>query len=350
METIKKFLTRTRGVNKLDLTDILTYLYLGFGVLLMFGPVLWVVLSSFKSSAEVVKFPPRLLPYRQQTVEIEGYEESLPLYSVELETGETAVLAQVRRVGLEAQMIDPANPGEIIRVNIDQRTPVESVYFGLENYIEGVQSFDFAVYLRNSVVVTITATLLTLLVNSMAAFALSKYQFKGRQTIFLIMISTLMVPLSVVLVPVFLVITKVGWNNNLLGVIIPGAATPTGVFLLRQYMLTIPDELLAAARIDGASEWRIYAQIVMPLARPALAVLAIFSIMWRWNDFLWPLIVLSRSEFFTLQVGLNSFQGELNVQWHLILAMTVLTLLPISVVFAFLQKNITTGIATTGMK
>jgi alpha-1,4-digalacturonate transport system permease protein len=147
-----------------------------------------------------------------------------------------------------------------------------------------------------------------------------------------------------------LVITNVGWNNNLLGIIIPAAATPTGVFLLRQYMLTIPDELIDAARIDGASEWRIYSQVILPLAKPALAVLTIFSVMWRWNDFLWPLIVLSRSEYFTLQVGLASFQGELNVQWNLILAMTVLTLLPITLVFGFLQRYITTGIATTGMK
>jgi alpha-1,4-digalacturonate transport system permease protein len=247
-------------------------------------------------------------------------------------------------------MIDPANPDEIIKVNINNREPIENVYFGLDNFIEGIESFNFARYLWNSVIVTVVATIITLLVNSMAAFALSKYQFRGRQTIFLVMISTLMIPLSVVLVPVFLVITTVGWNNNLLGVIIPGAATPTGMFLLRQYMLTIPDELIDAARIDGASEWRIYAQIILPLARPALAVLTIFSVMWRWNDFLWPLIVLSRNELFTLQVGLNSFQGELNVQWHLILAMTVLTLLPISIIFAFLQKNITTGIATTGFK
>jgi alpha-1,4-digalacturonate transport system permease protein len=164
------------------------------------------------------------------------------------------------------------------------------------------------------------------------------------------MISTLMIPLSVVLVPVFLVITRVGWNNSLWGVIVPGAATPTGVFLLRQYMLTIPEELLDAARIDGASEWRIYTQVILPLSRPALAVLTIFSVMWRWNDFLWPLIVLSRSELFTLQVGLQSFQGQLNVQWNLILAMTVITLLPITIVFALLQRSITTGIATTGMK
>ncbi len=350
MSGIFDFLTRTRGKNKLHITDMLTYLYLILGIIVMFGPVVWLILSSFKSSAEVVKFPPRLLPYRQETVQVAGFDEPLPLYRVQLEDGSTQTLAQVRRIGLEAQMIDPAQPDEIIKVNINAREPVENVYFGLDNFIEGIESFNFARYLWNSVVVTVVATVITLLVNSMAAFALSKYQFKGRQTIFLIMISTLMIPLSVVLVPVFLVITKVGWNNNLLGVIIPGAATPTGMFLLRQYMLTIPDELIDAARIDGASEWRIYAQIILPLARPALAVLTIFSVMWRWNDFLWPLIVLSRNELFTLQVGLNSFQGELNVQWHLILAMTVLTLLPITVVFAFLQKNITTGIATTGFK
>ena len=352
MSTVTSFLTRTRGRNKLDGTDMLTYLYLMLGTFLMFGPVTWLVLSSFKTPAEIAKFPPRLLPYSQETVIVEGYDEPLPLYNVSLGDDATARLVQVNRVGLEAQMIDPANPGEIIKVNINARSPVESVSFNLDNYRDGIASpsFNFPRYLRNSVIVTTLATMLTLLVNSMAAFALSKYRFRGSTAIFLIMISTLMVPLSVVLVPVFLVITRVGWNNNLLGVIVPGAATPTGVFLLRQYMLTIPDDLLDSGRIDGASEWRIYTQIILPLSRPALAVLTIFSVMWRWNDFLWPLIVLSRNELFTLQVGLNSFQGELNVQWNLILAMTVLTLLPITIVFAFMQKYITTGIATTGMK
>jgi alpha-1,4-digalacturonate transport system permease protein len=320
------------------------------GTVLMFGPVIWLVMSSFKPQTELIRFPPRFLPYRQQTVVVEGYEEPLQLFNVTMDDGSVRQLVQVRRVGIEAQMIDPARPDEIIRVNIDQRAPVEEVYFGLENYVVGTQRFNFWLYFRNSVVVTLSATLLTLLINSMAAFALSKYQFRGRDAVLVLTIGTLMVPLSVILIPVFLVITEVGWNNNLLGVIVPAAATPTGVFLLRQYMLTIPDELLDSARIDGASEWRIYLQIILPLARPALAVLAIFSVMWRWNDFLWPLIVLSRSELFTVQVGLNSFQGELQTQWNLILAMTVLTLLPITLVFAFLQKYITTGIATTGLK
>lgn len=350
MRTVLDYLTRTRGKKRLDITDWLSYLYLCIGTVLMFGPVVWLVMSSFKPQSELSRFPPRFLPYRQETLQVPGYDEPLELYNVTLEDGTVRQLVQIRRVGIEAQMIDPAHPDDIIRVNINQRAPVESVYFGLENYTDGLQSFNFWVYLRNSVVVTVLATMLTLLVNSMAAFALSKYQFRGRDTVLFLTIATLMVPLSVILIPVFLVITQIGWNNNLVGIIIPAAATPTGVFLLRQYMLTIPDELLQSARIDGASEWRIYLQIILPLARPALAVLTIFSVMWRWNDFLWPLIVLSRSELFTLQVGLNSFQGELQTQWNVILAMTVLTLLPITVVFAFLQRSITSGIATTGMK
>ncbi len=328
-----------------------TYGYLLLGVIVMFGPVLWLVMSSFKSSGDIKRFPPRFLPYHQELVEVAGYDEPLPLYSVRLEDGSSAQLTQIRRVGLEAQMIDPAAPeAGIIKVKLNDREPVESVRFSFDNYSRGVESFNFWRYLANSVTVTAAATILTLFVNSMAAFALSKYRFRGRGVIFMLIISTLMVPLSVILVPAFLLITALGWNNQLIGIIIPTIGTPTGVFLLRQYMLTIPDELLDSARIDGASEWRIYWQVILPLAAPALAVLAIFSTIWRWNDFLWPKIVMTTDEMFTLQVGLETFQGDLTIQWDLILAMTVLTALPITFVFGFLQKYITTGIATTGMK
>jgi alpha-1,4-digalacturonate transport system permease protein len=350
MTTVLSFLTRTKGGKRLARTDLLTYLYLTLGTIIMFGPVLWLIVSSFKPQQQLIRFPPTILPYQQETVALPGYDKPLDLFDVTMDDGSVRRLAQVARIGIEAQMVDPAAPDEIVKVNINQRQAVESVRFAFDNYTRGVQTFDFGTYLRNSVAVTLFATLLTLLINSMAAFGLSKYHFAGRNAIFFTMIATLMIPLPVILIPIFLVITEVGWNNNLLGVIVPAAATPTGVFLLRQYMLTIPDELLDSARIDGASEWRIYWQIVLPLATPALAVLAIFSVMWRWNDFLWPLIVLSRKELFTLPVALNSFQGEFNTQWDLVLAMTVLTLLPITVVFAFLQRYITTGIATTGLK
>ena len=344
------FLTRTRGRHRLHWTDWLSYAYLALGIFLMFGPVVWVVLSSFKTEAQLLEFPPSLLPYGQVTAKVEGHDQPLPLYRVELPSGEERVLAQVRRVGIQAQLVDPKAPGQLVKVNIDERKPVRAFSVAWSNYTELFALFNFGRYLWNSVFITVTATLIMLLINSMAAFALAKYDFRGRNMVFVLIIATLMIPPTIVLVPTFLVVSELGLLNTPWAVIWPGAATPTGVFLLRQYMLTIPDELIDAARMDHASEWKIYWRIVLPLSAPALAVLAIFAIMWRWNDFLWPLVVLTRNEQFTLQLALNSFSGELATQWNNLLAMTVLTLLPITFVFAFLQRYITTGIASTGIK
>ena len=344
------FLTRTRGRHRLHWTDWASYGYLLLGLVVMFGPVLWLVMSSFKTESALSQFPPTFLPYAQKTVVVPGHEQPLPLFLVKDEQGQVRELAQVRRIGLVATMVDPAQPDAEVRVGIQQRQPVNELRFAASNYTDLFGKFAFGTYLWNSVFITVVATLITLLINSMAAFALSKYQFTGQKTVFVLIIATLMIPPTIILVPAFLVVSGMGLLNNLWGVILPAVATPTGVFLLRQYMLTIPDELLEAARMDNASEWRIYWKIVLPLAAPAMAVLAIFSFMWRWNDFLWPLIVLSKSEHFTLQLALNSFQGELNTQWHYLLAMTVITLIPITLVFTFLQKYIATGIAGAGVK
>jgi alpha-1,4-digalacturonate transport system permease protein len=345
-----KFLTRSRGFKSFDWTDWLSYLYLSVGLFTMFAPIVWLVMSSLKTESALSQFPPTFLPYTQKTVQVAGFDKPLPLFMTRDDKGELRPMAQVRRIGIMATMVDPVRPDAPIQVNIKDRKPVNELKFAFANYTELFGKFSFGLYLWNSVFITVVATLLTLLINSMAAFALSKYKFQGQKTVFVLIIATLMIPPTIVLVPVFLVINSVGLLNSLWGVILPAIATPTGVFLLRQYMLTIPDELLEAARMDNASEWRIYWKIVLPLSAPALAVLAIFSVMWRWNDFLLPLIVLSRSEFFTLQLALNSFQGELNTQWNYLLAMTVITLVPITLVFAFLQKYITTGIASAGVK
>jgi alpha-1,4-digalacturonate transport system permease protein len=347
---VATFLTRTHGRGKLDWTDWVSYTYLCVGLFTMFAPIVWLVMSSLKTESALTQFPPTFLPYSQKSVVVAGHEKPLPLYLTKDDTGAVREMAQVRRIGIMATMVDPAKPEAQIRVNINDRKPINELKFSPSNYTDIFVKFSFGRYLWNSVFITVVATLLTLLINSMAAFALSKYQFKGQRAVFLLIIATLMIPPTIILVPVFLVINSVGLLNSLWGVILPAIATPTGVFLLRQYMLTIPDELLEAARMDHASEWRIYWRIILPLAAPALAVLAIFSVMWRWNDFLLPLIVLSKSEFFTLQLALNSFQGELNTQWHYLLAMTVITLIPITLVFAFLQKYITTGIASAGVK
>ncbi|HKE39314.1 MAG TPA: carbohydrate ABC transporter permease [Casimicrobiaceae bacterium] len=350
MPKLGELLTATRGRGRLDWTDWLSYGYLALGVLLMFGPVLWLVLSSFKTPAALTEFPPRLLPYGQAMVKVEGQPEALPLYRAKLPNGSTSEMVELRRIGIQATMIDPKHPDEQVQVNIRDRQPVREFHLATENYVDIFGKFDFGRFLWNSVFITVVATLITLLFNAMAAFALSKYRFSGQRSVFLLILATLMIPPTIVLVPNFLVVSELGLLNSLWGVIWPAVATPTGVFLLRQYMLTLPDELIDAARMDHASEWRIFWRIILPLSAPALAVLAIFSIMWRWNDFLWPLIVLSRTENFTLQLALNAFQGELTTQWNYLLAMTVLTLLPVTLVFAFLQRYITTGIASAGIK
>ena len=343
-------LKKIRVSGKLGWTDILSYAYLVLGVVLMFGPVVWLGLSSLKTPAALLEFPPSFLPLTQKTVPVPGHAQPLELYSVRQDDGSVRELAQVRRIGIQAQMVDPKAPETVLRVPIDRREPIREVAFSWSNYTDPLKQFDFTRFFGNSLFVTIVATLITLLINSMAAYALSIYEFRGKNAALLMVIGTLMIPITIVLAPVFLVITKMGLNNSLWAVILPGAATPTGVFLLRQYMLTLPRDLIEAARMDKASEWQIYSRIVMPLTLPALAVLAIFSIMWRWNEFLWPLAVLTKSESYTLQIGLNAFQGELQTQWHYLLAMTVMTLAPVALVFLFLQRFITTGIANTGMK
>ncbi|MUO78478.1 ABC transporter permease subunit [Agrobacterium vitis] len=343
------FLTRTRRQGRIGVTDVLAWLWLILGTLAVLVPVVWAGLSSMKPAAEITRFPPTLLPRDAVEVTVKGYDKPLSLWQVSMD-GTNRQMAMVRRIGLKAQMVDPENPQTPVSVDTRTITPVQSLTIATENYTDPLTRFAFLTFLKNSVFVTVVATALTLIVNALAAFALSKYRFRGDKAVFVLIISTLMIPLTVVMVPAYLVIVGVGLVDNLWGVIIPTIASPTGVFLLRQYMLTIPDELIEAARVDAASEFRIFWRIVLPLTAPALAVLAIFSVLWRWNDFLWPLIVLSSRENFTLQVGLNAFQGEFSVQWNYILAMTFLSLMPVTLVFLFLQKYITTGIAGTGMK
>ncbi|MGV1800344.1 carbohydrate ABC transporter permease [Agrobacterium vitis] len=343
------FLTRTRRQGRIGVTDVLAWLWLILGTLAVLVPVVWAGLSSMKPAAEITRFPPTLLPRDAVEVTVKGYDKPLSLWQVSMD-GTTRQMAMVRRIGLKAQMVDPENPQAPVSVDTRTIKPVQSLTIATENYTDPLTRFAFLTFLKNSVFVTVVATALTLIVNALAAFALSKYRFRGDKAVFVLIISTLMIPLTVVMVPAYLVIVGVGLVDNLWGVIIPTIASPTGVFLLRQYMLTIPDELIEAARVDAASEFRIFWRIVLPLTAPALAVLAIFSVLWRWNDFLWPLIVLSSRENFTLQVGLNAFQGEFSVQWNYILAMTFLSLMPVTLVFLFLQKYITTGIAGTGMK
>lgn len=358
--SVATFLTRTRGnretAQRVGLQDMLAYGYLVLGVLMILVPVLWTLFSSIKSETAVDSFDTRLLPLAQVTRQIDGVGEK-PLWVLTADDGTERLVYKAgptRRI-TEVSPVD--DPGTVLEVPRDRLRPHEELRIAVENYLDpilkrnGQDTFNFFTYLWNSVFVTVAATLITLLINAMAAFALSKYRFRGRLTFTILIVATLLIPPSIILVSLFFVVWSFGIFGSLWGVIIPAAATPTGVFLLRQYMLTIPDELLEAARMDAASEWLIFWRIVMPLSLPALSVLAILSVIWRWNDFLWSLIVpISDPEKHTLQLGLTQFAGEFNSDFHYILAMTVVTLIPITLVFVWLQRFITTGIATTGLK
>ena len=347
---VKNIVTQKKYKEKYHWTDYFSYFYLFLGVFLMFGPIIWLGLSSVKTLAGIQEYPPTILPLSQIQVEVDGYEKPLSLYNVTLEDGSTTELAEIKRVGITSKMVDPKDTEKTYKIPIDKREKIREFSVQWDNYLDPLRKYNFLLYFKNSIFVTVIATIITLIINSMAAYALSIYEFRGKNLALVFVIGTLLIPLTIILVPVFYVIANFGMINSLWGVILPGAATPTGVFLLRQYMLTLPRELIEAARMDHASEWAIYWRIVLPLSIPAIAVLAIFSIMWRWNDFLWPLIVLSKSEVYTLQIALNAFHGELTSQWNYVLAMTMVTLLPIALIFTYLQKFITTGIASTGMK
>ena len=348
--TWRVFLSARSGGRRANARDLITYSYLIIGAFIMLAPVLWGVMSSFKSPESIDRFPPESLPRAPARVEVDGFDEPLPLFNVELDDGTTAELAQVRRIGLEGTYVDPDNPTQAVTVHIANATGVREIDLAFNNYSDPLQEFDFLTFFKNSAFVTVTATLITLLFNSMAAFALSKYQFRGRGVLLGSVVSQLLLPSTVLLVPLFLVVHWLGWFDNLNALIWPVSATPTGVFLLRQYMLTIPDDMLDAARVDGATEWRVYWETVVPLSMPAISVLTIFSVMWRWNDFIWPLIIIGDPENYTLPLGLSFFSTEFDVRWGPLLAMTVLTLLPVTIVFAMLQRSITTGIASMGVK
>lgn len=354
---VSGFFSRRRGRDGADWTDWLAYGYLLLGVAIVLLPIAWMFLSSLKSPRALVENDPRPLPYEQVSVPApDGSGRQLGVFVWSKPDGTKADVAFLGPRGINARVFELAKPAEVIEVPRNALARKDRLAPRWENYTEPTlgstqsRTFNFLLYFWNSTFVTVVATLLTLVVNAMAAFALSKYRFRGRDAMVIVIVSTLLIPPTVILVPLFMTVSSLGMLNTLWGVIIPAIATPTGVFLLRQYMLTIPDELLEAARMDGASEWKIFWRIMLPLALPALSVLAILSVMWRWNDFMWPLIVLTKSEVFTLQLGLSTFKGELNDNTHHLLAMTVLTLLPVTLVFVFLQKHITTGIANTGLK
>ncbi len=205
-------------------------------------------------------------------------------------------------------------------------------------------------WLLNSGIVSTSVVVLTLLISSMTAYPLARLRFRGRDTLFYIIIAAMIVPGQVTIIPVFLLIQKLGWFDTYPALIIPGLASPFGVFLLRQFMQTIPRELEEAAAIDGCGPWRTWAQVIIPLTTPALATLGVLTFLGAWNDFLWPLIATNSIEMRTIPVGLQMFQGRYTTEYGLMMATAVLATVPVVVVFLVLQRYVVRGIVLTGLK
>jgi alpha-1,4-digalacturonate transport system permease protein len=222
--------------------------------------------------------------------------------------------------------------------------------FTLSNFTEPWKSLPFTQWYINSFAIAIIAVVITVFINLLAGYTFAKLRFPGRNILFFMILGTLMIPIQVIIVPEFFIVAKLGWVNTYWSVIVPRAAEAFGIFMVRQFMLSIPDELIEAARIDGAGEFTIFRRIILPLSGPVIAVLAIFTFMWRWNDFAWPIVVLQQRTALTIQLGLNLLRGEYTTEWTYIMAMALVSVLPMLLVFALFQRYFVQGIAGTGLK
>lgn len=254
------------------------------GAFLMCGPFVWMISTSLKPQADVFRFPPEL-------------------FSATPEPG---------------------------------------------NYVRIFATLPFGRAILNSLVVAAGVTLLQISVCSLAAYAFACLRFRGRETLFLIYLAALMVPQQVTLIPNFILIRDLGWIDSYQGLILPYGFSSFGTFLLRQYMKTIPRELIEAGRVDGASHFQIYRVVILPLARPALAALAIFTFVAQWNNFLWPLITTTKPEMQVTTVALATLQGQFNTDWPLLMTGSVIAIVPMLIVFALGNRSFIAGITTSG--
>ncbi len=222
--------------------------------------------------------------------------------------------------------------------------------FNLDNYINAFNAAPFGRFYLNSIFVAVTVTIGQLITCSMAAFAFARLKFWGRDVLFFIFLGTMMIPYNVTMIPSFMVLYWLGWIDSYQALIVPGLASAFGTFLLRQFFITIPKELEEAAYIDGATKFQVLRRIIVPLSKPALATLAIFTFMGVFNDFIWALIVINSESMSTVQLGLAIFRDRYLTQWDLLMAGSVTAVLPILIVFFFAQKYFIKGITLSGIK
>ncbi len=220
----------------------------------------------------------------------------------------------------------------------------------LVNYATLFQESIFPRWFLNSLMIALTVTFSVLFFDSLAGYTLSKFRFKGKEVIFILILSTMMIPTEMLVIPWYIMSQTLNWADTYWGIMFPGVITGFGTFLMRQFFANVPDDLIDAARIDGLNEFMIWWRVAMPLVKPALAALAIFTFIGNWNAFLWPLIVISKMNLFTLPVGLSFFSGEFQSEWEMVMTGASVSTIPVLIIFILFQKQIVRGIALTGLK
>ncbi|BDZ64055.1 carbohydrate ABC transporter permease [Agromyces mangrovi Wang et al. 2018] len=217
------------------------------------------------------------------------------------------------------------------------------------NFVDAWTFVPFGRFMWNGLVVSVLGTLLVCITSVFAAYAFARMRFRGRSGLFALYLVTLLVPQEVVVIPMFIFMQELGWQNSYQALILPWAFTAFGTFLLRQFFLTVPRELEEAATVDGASRLRILLTIIVPIAKPAIGVLAVFTFINYWNSFLWPLIIISTQDMATVPIGLNSFLGQQGNQWQLLMAASTISMLPTALIVILLQRHLVKGIALSGL-
>jgi multiple sugar transport system permease protein len=321
-------------------------------------PFLWMLSTSLKSDQDVFRTPPNWIPHDSATVEING--QALPLYEVtNREDGSVRQLALVKIAEGQGTFVDPARPDEEIVSRMRYAEAILVPQLRWQNFPDALNratrpgiGVTFWTYFGNSLVIAIWSVIGTLISCTIVAYGFARIQWPGRDAVFLLVLATMMLPFQVTMIPLYVFFTDtLHWGNTFLPLIVPTFfGNGFDIFLLRQFFRTIPEELCDAARVDGASEWHIFTQVVLPLSTPVLATISVFTFLYAWNDFTAPLLFLTSPQNYTMAIGLQDFQGQHTVAWNQLMAASVVFTIPIIIAFFFAQKTFIQGIKLTGLK
>ncbi len=331
------------------MTKGITTLILAFGAFVIAVPLMFMASTALKDRNQLRTSPPPLIPWDAITVEIDGKDE--PLYEVTIE-GETRSMALIKnRPGGKGLFVDPENPEVTHELVIADQIEQRKVKLNWGNFKEALTSVPFDRYMINTLTVTFVGMAGMLFSCSLVAYGFSRFRARWLNLLFILLLSTIMLPSQVRLIPIYVLFQKLGWIDTLLPLIVPQFfANAYDVFLLRQFFMSIPLEMDDAAKIDGASPLQTLIHVILPQARPALVAVGIFHFLYAWNDFYEPLIFLHSRENWTVAVGLQTFDALYSVNTHLIMAASLVMILPPIVLFFFSQRIFTQGVVISGVK